>query len=358
MKKQLLFIVLSFICQTIFAQTNKEKAQKLTLEAIDLMESGSVDRSINVLKECVKLDPESFIYTYEMAYAYTLKKEYKKAIKCLNKSKKCKDANSQVYQMLGNSYSYLGKPYKALEKYQEGLTVFPNAGNLYLESGNIYYQSNIIDEAKRLYKIGIEKDPMYPSNYYRLAKLSLTSEYKLDGLIYGELFMNIERGSGRTGEMSKLLYDTYKSSISHKGDTSVYSFNKTLELNSNNISDGEIKLPLQFTYFNNLALAAAQLGQQEVDLEYMCELRKLLLENYMKNSINEYPLILMSYQNKVAEAGHLEAYNYYILQQGKKEEMDSWFDANEEKYNQFVEWYIMKENVLNISAEEIFLGTD
>ena len=54
---------------------------------------------------------------------------------------------------------------------------------------------------------------MFPSNFYRLALLYLSSSDKLSGLIYAEIFMNLKRSTQRTKEMSKLIYETYKGAI-------------------------------------------------------------------------------------------------------------------------------------------------
>src|SRR5690606_21317883 len=130
--------------------------------------------------------------------------------KNIKKTKKLKSANSQVYQLSGNCYSFSGKPDKAIKEYEERMKRFPNSGNLYLERGNIYLIQENYKEAVENYETGIEVDPMFPSNYYRLAKLYLHSSNKLAGLMYGELFMNLERTTDRALEISELLYSTYE----------------------------------------------------------------------------------------------------------------------------------------------------
>ena len=57
-------------------------------------------------------------------------------------------------------------------------------------------------------------------NYYRAARIYCVTNEELWGMLYGEIFMNLERGSNRTAEISKLLYDTYKREIKFTSDTS------------------------------------------------------------------------------------------------------------------------------------------
>ena len=52
------------------------------------MDEGKLDESIKLLEESQKLDPENYMYPYEIAYAYVQKKKYEKAIKILNNVKK------------------------------------------------------------------------------------------------------------------------------------------------------------------------------------------------------------------------------------------------------------------------------
>jgi tetratricopeptide (TPR) repeat protein len=88
MKKLLLTVTLIACCLTAIAQTNAEKAHAKLGEAIKLMDNGNIDESIAILEECEKLDPKSFIYPYEIAFAYSKKKEYDKTIKILKKTLK------------------------------------------------------------------------------------------------------------------------------------------------------------------------------------------------------------------------------------------------------------------------------
>lgn len=55
------------------------------MKAIELMDNGKIEASIELLEEAQKLDPDRFDYPYELAYAHYLKKDYKGAIKILER---------------------------------------------------------------------------------------------------------------------------------------------------------------------------------------------------------------------------------------------------------------------------------
>jgi tetratricopeptide (TPR) repeat protein len=322
-------------------------------DAVELMDEGKIDESIQILEECELLDPEEYTYPYEIAYAYVLKKDYEGAIKILKKTKKYQSANSQVYQMSGNCYSYLGKPDKAIKEYEEGMKRFPNAGNLYLERGNIYLAQENYNEAVKNYETGIEVDPMFPSNYYRLAELYLNSNNKLAGLIYGELFMNIERTTNRTIEISELLYNTYQASITLGEEESKIEF-CDIVIDVRDITSEEIQLPFCAIFAKNFMIPVS--NQKEFNLKTLTDIRSQFIENYFKEDSKKYPNVLFNYHKKLMENKLFEAYNYYLFQVGAANEFNTWLEHNEETYDAFVDWYILDENIIEITTENSYIN--
>lgn len=351
MKKILLFLIL-ISTTPFFSQNDKELAYAKAKEAITLMDNGEIDRSIELLKEGEKLDPENYLFPYEIAYAHVLRKDYKKAASILKKTKKYKIINSQVYQMLGNCYSYLGKPEKAVEEYEEGIERFPNAGNLHLEKGNIFNQQNEYNEAIVNYKNGIKADPMFPSNYYQLALLYLNSDDKLSGLIYGEIFMNLERTSNRTLELSELLYNTYKSSITLGENESRINFCDII-MDAKSATNGDLKLPFCAVFGKNFILSI--LDHEEFDLDALSVMRTTFLNNYFNDDYKTHPNVLFSYHKTLQDNGLFDAYNHYLFQMGASEEFESWLAKNEAKFNSFKEWYVKSDNTIEIDQSNLFV---
>lgn len=348
-----LFYILLFISSTAFSQNNSELAQQKMREAIQLMDSGKYKESIVMLEDCNKLDPDNYMYSYEIAYAQVLQKEYDKALKTLAKAKKFKVSSSQVYQMSGNCYSYMGKPDKAIKEYEEGMKRFPNAGNLHLEKGNIYLQNEQYNEAVENYRKGVEVQPTYASNYYRLAKLYLGSKNKLAGLIYGELFMNIERSSKRTEEMSALLLKGYQAAIVLGETESKLDFCEII-IDADLFIKGDFKMPLCAVFGKHFALATIE--HKELNLQSLSEMRTTFINNFFKEDFKDYPNVLFDYQKELVDKGLFEAYNYYIFQLGAEEEFAAWHLLNTAKYKEFTEWYGPRENSIKISKENFYLN--
>ena len=329
--------------QMVYGQTtNKEKALDKGKEAIQLMDNGKIDESIKLLKEAQKLDPDNIIYPYELAYAHYLKEDYKEVIKISEKIVNRKDVTERVFQLLGNSYDMIGKSDKAFEVYDAGLKKFPKSGMMYLEKGNVHWEKKEYDKALSYYEKGIEVDPKFSSNYYRAAKIYCNSTEEVWGMIYGEIFMNLERNSGRTAEISKLLYDTYKSEIKFTSDTSFsVSFSQNISISANDMkkSTGKMKLPFGIGVYEP-TLMFSILGEKTININTLSNIRSTFIDNYFKNGHEKtYPNVLFSYQKKVKDAGHIDAYNHWILMKGDENGFGEWHSENEEKWDNFVKWF-------------------
>jgi tetratricopeptide (TPR) repeat protein len=358
MKKiTLLICIILFGNQNLFSQTDKEMALAKAKEGIKLMDEGKLNESIKLLQEAENLDTEKFNYPYEKAYAYYLKQDYNKAIKILETVKDHKNVQPELFQLMGNSYDILDKPEKAFEIYDEGLKKFPNAGILYLEKGNVYWNKKDYEKALPFYEKGIEVNPMFASNYFRATKIYCNSSEEVWGMIYGEIFINLERNSNRTYEISKLLFDTYKSEIKFTSETtSEVSFSKNTIINANDIGkDKQFKLPFSMVYEPTLLLSITE--EKLIDLNSLNNIRQLFLKNYLTFGHNKTnPNVLFDYQNKIAESGNFEAYNYWLLSNGDKENFDKWMNNNKEKWDKFVKWF--SENKINIDNSNKFIRNE
>jgi tetratricopeptide (TPR) repeat protein len=314
---------------------------KLTQFRLHSLDNGQLDESIQLLEEAQQLDPDRFDYPYELAYAYYVKEDYKTAIKILEKNTEHKGVTEQLYQLLGNSYDILGNTDKAFNAYNAGLKKFPNSGIIYLEEGNVYWNKKEYGKACSFYEKGIEVDPKTPSNYYRAARIYCNSTEEVWGMIYGELFMNLERNSKRTSEISKLLFDTYKSQIKFSSDTSFsVSFSKNATIDEGDLKDpGKMKLPFGVGVYEP-TLMFSMLSTKSIDIHSLDNIRSEFIDNYFKNGHDKtYPNILFSYQKKVKDTGHLEAYNHWILMKGDQAGFDKWQSENKDKWERFIQWF-------------------
>jgi tetratricopeptide (TPR) repeat protein len=345
--KEFLLVLFVFISAFISAQDdNKEKAHELGHRAIELMDEGKLDESLELLEQAKTLDPENISYTYEIAYANYLKKNYQMSIELLSALIDHKDASDIYYQLLGNAYDLIGEPNKALEIYAKGMDRFPKSGKFHLESGQIKYANEEYDEAIAFWEEGIKVNPNYSSNYYRLSKIFSLTDERIWTLLYGEYFILLEPNTKRTEEISKLLYENYQKSYEPETDTSgeFRLTKKGFELvikDKKDLKDAKKGiLPFEGTYAMTFSISAINFTNN-INLESIFTTRNNFLDFWFteKRFDKVYPNKLLSYQKDTKENNHFEAYTYWMLSQGNQTEFEEWYAKNENRFNDFVDWF-------------------
>lgn len=200
MKTHLLALLSLFCIGTASAQTPRDER---IARAVERMDDGDYDEAARLLESVLAADPKNFLANYETGYLLYMQERYEEAVEVLRRIKR-KDY-PPLYQLLGNAYDMAGDRKRAVKTYEKGLRENPDAGRLYLELGNIAYAERQYDRALACYRRGATVDPAHPSNYRSLALLYAISTEPVWTLVWGELFMNLERGSGRTSAMSETL---------------------------------------------------------------------------------------------------------------------------------------------------------
>jgi len=349
MKKIILVLIIVMGGTLAYSQTEAEKKEAYTMarEGVKLMDEGEYSKSIKLLTKSQKLDPTNYIYPYEIAYAYHLSSNNKKAIKKLNEVLEYDKVTDECYTLLGNIHDMEGEPEKAIEIYEDGLVEFPNSGRLYFERGIVLEVLKKYDDALESWEKGLEVQPGYPSNYYAASKYfcNYTTE-KIWGVLYSELFMNIERGSERTAKLSKLLYDTYAKAIKVESKKELnISFSKQMQMSLP--KDGEeMKLPFSMEYEVGMSLAATFMiideknVIKESSIATLTKIRTNFIEDWFKgDKAKKYPNALLDYQKQILDLGHFEAYSYWLLMKGNEEEYSTWYKDNKKQFDAFINWF-------------------
>lgn len=367
--KKVYILLLSLVTLTAQAQdgnSNKEKAREYGMQGIKLMDEGNIQQSLALLENARTLDPEAITYPYEIAYAHYLNKDYEKAIAQFSALLNHKEVMPSVYQMLGNAYDLNGNKEKALQTYKQGMKRFPDVGNFYLESGNIAFADKEYDKAMKFWEEGVKVDPNYPSNYYRLAILFSYTEEKIWSIFYGELFMNLERGTKRTKEMSELLYDNYKNSYTMNSDTSgEFHLTKsgfTIVVNGKKDMKKMLKrplLPFEGQYATLYALAGFQMGGNP-SMQAICDTRAAMVDLWFdpkrNTALKDYSNALLDYQKQLKEKGFMDAYSFWLLSEGDDDAFKKWYYTHSDEYDRFIAYF--KEHGLELQKKQLYARTD
>lgn len=349
-------IIFIFTATSIYSQSESEKneAKKFGMEALELMDKdGKYSEAIELLNKSKNLDPDNIVYPYEIAYAMYHLKKYLECIEILESLTKHKDVNFRIFQLLGNSYDMSGEPDKSINAFKRGLEKFPNSGSLYLGCGIVENGRKNFNEAIRYWEMGVQVEPMFPSNYFWLANTFSVSNEPVWAFFYGEIFMNLERNSNRTIEMSYLLYDLYKEVIKFNSDTSA-SIDLGDVLTLSDLTSGKVPFTMDFTVGMSIALRICMMEYgNNFSIKFLDKLRTIFLEVWsQKGKDKEIPLVLIDYQKEIFNKGYFEEYNFWLFMQGNEEEFKSWNENNPGKLEKFADWFVP--NPIELNGQNFF----
>lgn len=320
---------------------SERSTREIIVAAVSMMEHGEFDKSRLLLLDVLSREPDNVTCIYEIAFSYSMQKNYRDALKYVEPLLATTKSTDQHFELAGNCYDYLGEPQKAIEVYSKGFERFPKSGRLCLELGVMFAKQQQYVTALSHFERGIVVDPMYPSNYYWASRLYLSSTEGVWGMIYGEIFVNLERNTQRTREISKLLFDSYKQRIKINNDTSgTVSFSKVTTLT---VSDGtdtsSMKLPYGIGVYEPV-LGMSLLSFRPITINRLDTIRTNFLDNYIRLGFDKsYPNVLFAFQEQIKEAGHLEAYNHWVLMKGDEESFRDWKEKNQQKLDAFNGWF-------------------
>lgn len=343
--KRILFLLIVTLATAFVAYSQKlsKEDDSLYQLALEYSDNGNANKAIEIYGKLLEKYPDNSVLQYELAYCHYVKQDFKKAAKILEKAEKGDGAMGIMYAIHGNCLDMMGKQEKAIAKYKEGIDKFPDFGQLYLELGTVYRSRNDNNAAVEAYTKGIQVDPYYASNYYRLSQLLCMSSEPVYGIIYGEIHQLLSPNSRRSEELSKAIYDAYNANMKIDND-STYRVSLTRKDQVEMTEDGKMEVPFEILYEAYIASRLENINtirqKGHMDMMSLVETRLLFLTSCFADGANhKYILPIFKYQQMVLNAGHWEAYNMWLLRMGNEEEFSSWIADNVDKFNAFADWY-------------------
>lgn len=275
------------------------------------------------------------------AYLAFRKNKPSEATNLLNQFDK-KSETALVVWLKGKLLETTNKRDEAFNTYSAGLKRHPNSGALRTELAVFHITNKKYAQALSELEEAIKQEPDYALSYYWAAKLLSQTPEKLWALLYAEYFVNLERNTDRTNEMSVLMYDTYKEVFTQKPDTAVYvQLTKMWGLKTE--SSGTLIKPKERPIFEQIATelysnASFRKSFTLSDLEYY---RKQFMQQWTElKHQKEFPVPLFAYWSLLEENGYATSYHYWLFQEAEPNEMGTWLNKNRKAFDAFLEWFI------------------
>ncbi|MEX0636304.1 MAG: tetratricopeptide repeat protein [Ferruginibacter sp.] len=329
--KKICSIVLCFlVCTLAYSQA----ANELHETAKSFMRQGDHANAIIVLNRALQKAPNDVQMTKDLALSYYFQRDNSNALKTINGLLDKEVSDDQTYQIAGLIYKQ-GNMVKDAEKmYKKALKKFPNSGPLYNELGELQWQQQNFEAIKQWEK-GIETDPSYSKNYYNASKYYYLSTDKVWGLLYGEIFLNMEPLSNKAPEIKELLLDSYKKLFStaslyvneKENSAFVKAYLKNMNTQTNLVSSG-------------------------INAETLSMLRTRFILDWF-NSPDSPSFRLFAHHQQLLREGLFEAYNQWLF--GSTQNLiayQQWINTHASEYNEFLQF--QKGRIFKIASGEYY----
>ncbi|MDX1653387.1 MAG: hypothetical protein R3277_12895 [Brumimicrobium sp.] len=340
MKTVILLIIGLLHVLTGYVQVEDERTAEIKEKIRQAEEKGDFKKSVKYKQKLIKLDPGAIEYRFDLAETYLKIEKYDKTLGVLNEIIADNMDNPSVYQMKSDVYLLKENISAAIATIEKGIEKFPDDGKLYFYAGRYAMMQKEYENALSYFEEGILKDPNYPSNYYWACKIYCSSTEEVWGLIYGELFINIERNTSRTEEISALLYKTLQREIRFESDSLV-----TVSLCQNANFNPQSEEQLEYGSFGQkeveLNLIKTLSDVEYISLRTINDVRHRFIKFYMESRDSSiYPIhALFEFHKRLIDLGHFEAYNYWLFMMGDTASFEYWEGTNAAQWIRFLDWY-------------------
>jgi len=287
--------------------------------AKDYVRQGDYANAVLVLNRALENEPENMELRKDLAFAYYLQGDLSKGSNAIKPVVDSRAADVQAFQIMGMIYTAQGMTREAERNFRIGIRKFPESGVLYNDYGELLWNRNEFAAASKQWLKGIQNDQNYSGNYYNAARYYYMTQDKVWGLIYGEMFLNLESYSKRTPEIKKMLVEGYKKLFSET------------EMAKNQDNRNEFVK----TYLE-ISKKHAQVVSQGITPDALTALRTRFVLSWYDKGTPRLPFRLFDYHRQLAKTGMFDAYNQWMFGAASNlSAFQQWTATHSEEYNRF-----------------------
>lgn len=335
-----LFFLLVVLIVTSFQLRAQQTDEQTSEAARKFLQAGDYSNAIMVLNRGLQKSPDNLALNRDLAYTYYLQRDYTNALKYISPLLDRDDADVKTFQIGGNIYKALEEVKDCDKMYKKALKKFPASGALYSEYGELLWAKKEGGEAIANWEKGISTDPSWPSNYYHAAKYYYARADKVWSLIYGEIFINMESYSDRTGEIKLLLLESYK-----KFYTQAEIFKDYDALKKSGFENAVISTLNKYGSETANGITPASLTA----------IRARFVTDWFQTYAKQYPLRLFDQWQYLVREGMFDAYNQWIFGPAANlPQYQLWVKANDKAVADFS--YYQRNRVFKMPVGQYYGG--
>jgi tetratricopeptide (TPR) repeat protein len=311
--------ILSFIALCAAYIVPAQTAAELHETARTFMRQGDYSNAILVLNRAIKMDSKNIEIAKDLGLNYYFSKDFARALEIYKPILDRPDADDQCFQIAGDIYLAMENTKECEKVYRRGLKQFPQSGALYNELGELLWAQKDYSAIKQWEK-GIEMDPGFSKNYYNACKYYYFTTDKTWGILYGEIFLNIEPYSTSSPEIKNILLESYKK---------LFAETDLINEKNNPAKNAFIQAFLQ-TMNKQSALASTGISTETLTM-----IRTRFILDWYNDFAEKYPFKLFDLQRQLLQDGMFDAYNQWIFTAAQNlPAYQNWVTINAGQYNE------------------------
>ena len=179
---------------------------------------------------------------------------------------------------------------------------------------------------------GARRDHLNPERYHRLAHVFADTSERVWALVYGEVFCLLGSNEHARHTMASALVTWYGLSFEGEGEEIKLAFYREAR------SRRGVPIEARYEQSAHYAVMPLILAEQVKPLT-LAKLVKMRERQLMRWSLARYPdNALIRYQRRIMNAGHHEAYGYWLLGAALPAELEAWRTENSGAWAEWLAW--------------------
>ncbi len=328
------FLLLGLFLLPLIGTAQTDNLDTFVRSGIELHETGKYKEAIAMYQKGLKKHPDAAILQYEIAYAYMALQDYPQALSYSDKVLKQKDKYLlESFMIKGSALDNMGKTKAAIKAYEKGVKAFPNHYLLRYNLALTHFNNQDHDsaEAELLHAIGLNAN--HSSSHYLLSFITAEANRRVESILALYFFLFLEPDSGRSENAYGMLNQLWNKGVERESEKKI---NLTLEMleDSDEFSSADLMMTL---------LAAGKTlekNRDKTEEQLFYENTEAIFSQLAETQEGKTGIwwdLYTRFFNQVAEAGHLEAFCYYITQV-KGEAVTTWLDSHADQLEAFGKW--------------------
>ena len=300
------------------------------VQAIKLHDQKKFAEAAQLLEEVREKHPQHILILHELALTYRMMGQNEKAVDVLMPYSG--GLPPDTLSSLGSALDDSGRQKEAFHVLRWGITKYPDSGLLYSDLGVVLLRHGDVEQGMRAFHEGMQAEPSWPSNYMNSAKVYASGKERALALMEGEMFRVLEPGTPRSADMAVMMVKMYREAVqaskSKTGQTVTL-----VELTQSGAVSPEGKLSSGMIFQLGFGVPLMKAHQLGLSLKTLHGAREAFVENWLVPSVpgseglRKMPLFKL--HRALMDAGHFEAYDYWLLGPAFPDEAETWIRGHE-----------------------------